>query len=177
MDTKNYRYTKNKMYQSSAWKKLREKHLCLEPYCVKCKSTLNLQVDHIFEHKNNLSAFLDSSNLQTLCLHCHSHKSSLEYFTSRLKRGNWTLNVIAKENIKLQKYLALYDSNDEAIEKYVTNESFMKIINFKVLNLTKAQIRLALYHFYLRFETKPVIINIDDQLESSVKVLLSYLNN
>lgn len=46
-----------------------------QPFCQKCETTFNLQIDHIIEHQNNLQYFLDPNNLQTLCIRCHSQKT------------------------------------------------------------------------------------------------------
>ncbi|MHA3795788.1 HNH endonuclease [Mycoplasma sp. VS31B] len=60
---------------SKEWNELREKHLTAHPFCSICQTTFRLQVDHIIEHGNDLSYFLNEKNLRTLCIRCHSRKT------------------------------------------------------------------------------------------------------
>ncbi|MFV8480241.1 HNH endonuclease [Mycoplasma sp. AA7A] len=81
-------------YMSKEWSTLRDKHLNSQPYCVKCQTTLQLQVDHIIEHGNNQTYFLNSENLQTLCIKCHGQKT---FRTQKLRK----LRVDNSKKIKL----------------------------------------------------------------------------
>jgi 5-methylcytosine-specific restriction endonuclease McrA len=49
-------------------------HLGLEPECVQCGSTDQLEVDHIIEVADGGSLY-DHANLQTLCHQHHEEKS------------------------------------------------------------------------------------------------------
>lgn len=68
-----------KFYQSSAWRRLREKVLLEQPLCVECKKkgvlTEAKVVDHIIPIVKG-GAALDESNLQPLCHKCHNQKSA-----------------------------------------------------------------------------------------------------
>ncbi|WP_308302390.1 HNH endonuclease signature motif containing protein [Bacillus sp. V5-8f] len=50
-------------------------HLARLPLCVECGRP-GTDVDHIKPHKGNQALFWDSSNWQTLCKPCHSHKTA-----------------------------------------------------------------------------------------------------
>ncbi|MCS4536771.1 HNH endonuclease [Mycoplasma sp. CSL7475-4] len=63
-------------YNSKEWTSLREQHLNEQPYCVKCHTTLRLQVDHIVPHNNRVEWFLNPDNLQTLCISHHAEKTN-----------------------------------------------------------------------------------------------------
>jgi 5-methylcytosine-specific restriction protein A len=64
------------LYRRKAWLVLREEHLRLNPFCVKCMEanvhTLGNTVDHKVPHKGDMDLFFDKTNLQTMC---HSHHS------------------------------------------------------------------------------------------------------
>jgi HNH endonuclease len=62
------------LYLSSKfWKRLRLKVLARDKYqCVKCKSRVNLQIDHIRYSKYGSEKL---SDLQTLCYVCHDDKT------------------------------------------------------------------------------------------------------
>ncbi|WLP85262.1 HNH endonuclease signature motif containing protein [Mycoplasma seminis] len=79
---------------SKEWSNARQAHLSREPYCVKCGTTLNLQVDHIIEHNNTQAYFLAQDNLQTLCIKCHGLKT---FKTQKLR----SLKVDNSKKIKL----------------------------------------------------------------------------
>jgi len=72
-----------RLYDTAAWAKLRARQLQAFPLCKFCIEqgfiVAASVVDHIEPHKNNSDLFFDSSNLQSLCKHCHdSHKQRLE---------------------------------------------------------------------------------------------------
>lgn len=153
----------NKPYNNSNWKKLREKQLSLFPFCNVCNDTNNLQVDHIFEFKTNNSLFYNLNNLQTLCIKCHGYKSSLEFLVSKLKVGNWEL--IVDENLEDTMLITLinYYGNDHlAVDYYVNNTTLFKRFVLKTKNLKLNTIRLLLSKIYLKFNSFPYIINIDN---------------
>lgn len=72
-----------KLYNSSAWKRLRAAQLAKHPLC---KTHLELgrtvvanTVDHEKPHRGNEGLFFDADNLQSLCKPCHdAHKQRLE---------------------------------------------------------------------------------------------------
>lgn len=67
----------NNLYRTTAWRKLRAKHLSYNPYCVMCGAPAKI-VDHIHAHKGNMDLFLNEDNLQSLCMSCHSAKTLKE---------------------------------------------------------------------------------------------------
>lgn len=73
---------KNAMYQTKYWKALRQRQLSTQPLCQACMSvgiiTPANHVDHVFPwtHINKEAFYLNL--FQSLCLECHSHKTSLE---------------------------------------------------------------------------------------------------
>lgn len=73
----------NKLYNTSAWRKLRAKQLSNQPTCVRChelgRTTQATVADHIVRHSGNEDLFYDPDNLQSLCTTCHnSYKRRLE---------------------------------------------------------------------------------------------------
>lgn len=85
-------------YNSTEWIKLREKHLQKQPYCVKCDTTLNLQVDHVISHRNNIDLFLNPDNLQTLCIYHHSEKTNQTKSLISFKRSDKVLKIKLRQN-------------------------------------------------------------------------------
>jgi 5-methylcytosine-specific restriction protein A len=69
-------------YDTARWKLVREKVLFAFPFCAMCAklggNSLSTIVDHIVPHKGNVELFWDLENLQGLCAHCHSVKTSKE---------------------------------------------------------------------------------------------------
>jgi 5-methylcytosine-specific restriction protein A len=63
------------LYKTSAWRKLREAQLSIQPLCEFCLRTEDVTaanvVDHRKTHKGDLDLFHDPSNLQSLCKHHH----------------------------------------------------------------------------------------------------------
>lgn len=166
----------NKLYQSKAWKDLRAKQLGIQPYCSVCKKTTDLQVDHIFEHNNNHTLFYSLDNLQTLCINCHGYKSTLELRISHLPIGNYVLNLINEDNSVYERYKDIFSSNRELIEYYLENElRAFKIINLKVKNIPTNALRLMLSLLFIKFNSKPCIINIDEAIVSSTHIRVDLL--
>ncbi|EPE98602.1 HNH endonuclease [Rhizobium grahamii] len=60
-----------RLYKTSAWRKLRHYQLSIEPLCRFCieaeEVTAAEVVDHIHNHKGDLALFHDPYNLQSLC--------------------------------------------------------------------------------------------------------------
>jgi len=66
-------------YASSAWRGLRQHHITRNPLCVSCEAKGLVvpadHVDHIIEIRDDWDKRLDSTNLQSLCISCHSKKT------------------------------------------------------------------------------------------------------
>ena len=86
-DHKRRIYDKNRpsyyaWYDSARWKLIRERVLYAFPFCVECakdgRASMSTIVDHIVPHKGDVHIFWDLENLQGLCAHCHSVKTSKE---------------------------------------------------------------------------------------------------
>lgn len=64
------------LYGSRQWRNLRASVLSEEPLCRTCdqqgRVTVATVVDHIKEHKGDVTLFYDRDNLQPLCASCHS---------------------------------------------------------------------------------------------------------
>lgn len=75
---------RQKLYQTSRWRKLRRAHLAQEPLCVHCKregrTTPAVAVDHILGHNSPdwRDRFFDPANLMSLCTPCHAIKTKRE---------------------------------------------------------------------------------------------------
>ncbi len=63
------------LYQTAAWKRLRQYQLSMQPLCEYClvveEITAATVVDHIKAHKGDIDLFHDPLNLQSLCKHHH----------------------------------------------------------------------------------------------------------
>lgn len=68
-----------KFYNSKAWEKLRQVFLIENPFCVHCEhehiTRLADHCDHIKPIRTHWHLRLEWSNLQSLCLTCHSSKT------------------------------------------------------------------------------------------------------
>ncbi|WP_312405248.1 HNH endonuclease [Rhizobium sp.] len=69
------------LYQTAAWKRLREHQLAVQPLCEFCLITEDVTaaevVDHRRAHKGDLELFHDPNNLQSLCKHHHDSAKQL----------------------------------------------------------------------------------------------------
>jgi len=78
------------LYNTKAWRNLREPQLLQEPFCRECaRHGIRVRaedVDHITPHKGSKVVFLDKSNLQSLCHRCHSRKTMRERMGIQEKR-------------------------------------------------------------------------------------------
>ncbi|QCO57462.1 HNH endonuclease (plasmid) [Pseudorhodobacter turbinis] len=72
----------HKWYKGTRWAAIRVAHLSREPLCQRCKVFDALtgadHVDHVIAHKGDAALFFDASNLQSLCVSCHSYKTRAE---------------------------------------------------------------------------------------------------
>lgn len=71
------------LYDTAAWKRLREHQLAIQPLCEFCLVTEDVTaadvVDHKKPHKGDVDLFHNPSNLQSLCKHHHdSAKQMME---------------------------------------------------------------------------------------------------
>lgn len=66
------------IYNSRAWKLLRDQVLSEEPLCRVCRAAVPFEVDHITPIAVAPARALDRSNLQALCPPCHSEKTRRE---------------------------------------------------------------------------------------------------
>ena len=69
----------DKWYGLKQWRSIRNLILKRNPLCVNCFSTGKLTpatvVDHIEPHRGNYELFIDTKNLQSLCVNCHNEKT------------------------------------------------------------------------------------------------------
>lgn len=82
-DISKYRQSSSKRGYGYKWRKARETHLQLHPFCEECRrqgkpAVLATDVDHIVPHKGNPVLFWDPNNWQSLCHTCHSIKTAKE---------------------------------------------------------------------------------------------------
>ncbi|MDZ4394088.1 HNH endonuclease [Cypionkella sp.] len=76
----NYPRAGGGLYKTQAWKVARKAAKDRDGWkCVKCGARGRLEVDHIKGLRNGGDPF-DLSNLQTLCVSCHSKKTHAEIF-------------------------------------------------------------------------------------------------
>ena len=59
------------------WKKVRERHLKVNPYCIVC-GILGNEVDHIISIQERPDLRLEPSNLRTLCKPHHSRRTVMD---------------------------------------------------------------------------------------------------
>ncbi len=67
-----------KIYNSRAWRLLRDQVLSEEPVCRECRTPGLLEVDHIIPISRAPHLALVRSNLQALCGSCHAIKTRRE---------------------------------------------------------------------------------------------------
>lgn len=77
-----------KLYNCHRWVKLRKGFLLKNPFCVICGRTgfvsKSTTVDHMVDHKGDLTLFWDVDNMQALCTPCHNRKTRQTVDTTRL---------------------------------------------------------------------------------------------
>jgi len=77
------------LYNSSQWKKLREKILQKSPTCLKCGATTSLVVHHLCTVKDSPELALDDKNLVVLCNKCHALYHTTNSIISSKTFYNW----------------------------------------------------------------------------------------
>lgn len=65
----------HQLYATKRWKILRDQVRQEEPFCRTDCGRLTDDIDHIMPHRGDEALFFDRSNLQGLCLECHSAKT------------------------------------------------------------------------------------------------------
>ena len=69
-------------YGLPVWKALRKRWLNAQPLCEECKRQGHITpaevVDHIKPHEGKWERFMDTDNLQSLCVSCHNKKTAME---------------------------------------------------------------------------------------------------
>ena len=65
------------LYGSGQWARISKAQLARQPLCEACGDAAT-EVDHIKQHKGDLTLFFATSNLQSLCGRCHIQKTKLE---------------------------------------------------------------------------------------------------
>jgi 5-methylcytosine-specific restriction protein A len=66
------------LYNTAAWRRLRQRVLREEPTCRLCGVNASSQVDHIRPHDGDVYLFADRANCQGVCAPCHSRKTATE---------------------------------------------------------------------------------------------------
>lgn len=69
------------IYNSSRWRALRRRVILEQPVCAICDLAITCDVDHITPIEAGGDVW-SRSNLQGLCLHCHSQKTRKEQATT-----------------------------------------------------------------------------------------------
>ena len=73
------------IYRTPRWKALRFLAKRRDQFrCVQCGASGNLEVDHVKPVRSHPELALDLSNLQTLCVSCHSRKTRVEVGMSEI---------------------------------------------------------------------------------------------
>lgn len=65
-----------KLYSTAQWKRTREYVLARDPLCKICGVTPSTIVDHIVDHKGDLTLFHSLTNCRGLCKECHDVRTS-----------------------------------------------------------------------------------------------------
>ncbi|MBP0614288.1 HNH endonuclease [Jiella mangrovi] len=79
MGVKTYKRAGADIYRTPRWKALRALAKRRDGYrCVQCGAAGDLEVDHIKPVRTHRELAFDLSNLQTLCVPCHSRKTRVE---------------------------------------------------------------------------------------------------
>jgi 5-methylcytosine-specific restriction protein A len=68
-------YEARHWYYTKAWRVLRALTLAKDPVCRACRLAPSIDVDHIVPHRGDRARFFDGTNLQGLCVECHSKKT------------------------------------------------------------------------------------------------------
>jgi 5-methylcytosine-specific restriction endonuclease McrA len=99
---------RNKFYQSTKWRAMRNIVLTKKPYCVECLKenifTLATEVDHIVDIKDAPSRCMDHNNLQGLCKGHHSQKTfhentSFQKQTFTVLNKKWDFSINNKTKV------------------------------------------------------------------------------
>jgi len=80
---KNAIRTNEKFYSTTRWRKLRKQILRDTPYCVKCGTTINLEIHHKIPPRGDDDLFFDADNLIPVCKRCHRLETAREILNRR----------------------------------------------------------------------------------------------
>lgn len=135
------------LYSTKKWTQLREAKLTETPFCHICQTTLNLHVDHIKDHKGNLTLFYDYENLQVLCREHHTQKTRLDQTILQYKMGGWTLEISKETDLQID-YIckSFYNNRWKALTK-IASSLLTNPFNIKVRTgtLTLGDIRYLVH--------------------------------
>jgi 5-methylcytosine-specific restriction protein A len=90
------------LYNSMAWRRLRESILRQYPLCQQClraspsRITEANTVHHKVPHKGNHLLFLDPNNLEAVCAPCHSgeiQQGEVRGYSGRLGVNGWPVDI------------------------------------------------------------------------------------
>lgn len=171
---KSFRFYNTK-YDSPEWHHLKELHLDKQPFCTECQSTFDLQVDHIFEHKNDPELFWDENNLQTLCLRCHAHKSSLENIFTHSKQGYYLINLKNNNDIflKIKSYESFFNNRKETIKRVLEEVPQNSNLSIGIQDLSLNDICYLIFALIWFYKAKPDKIKLDRNLNKNTLNTLS----
>lgn len=80
-------------YNSTAWRKLRDKFIRDNPFCMVCLEKKRMVPSYYVDHKRRINeggAMLDEANLQTLCKKCDAQKRQHERGGCKSRKENHT---------------------------------------------------------------------------------------
>lgn len=144
----------SKLYDTHYWKKVREAKLLEEPYCRICHKTINLHIDHIFDHKGVAKLFYDYYNLQTLCLEHHGQKTMADDNLLLLKQTDWTLVINMKDTYN--QYSSYLKHQEDIIKQMIKESSYNPyIITIGVGGMDMAQCKHLITEHIKRVKSKP----------------------
>jgi 5-methylcytosine-specific restriction enzyme A len=66
------------IYRTAQWQTLRKVVLSEQPVCAVCHMRLSQEVDHIVPLQQDATRAFDRTNLQGLCVKCHTRKTNQE---------------------------------------------------------------------------------------------------
>jgi len=71
------------LYNTTKWRKLRKQILKDIPYCVRCGTTINLELHHKIPPRGDEDSFFDEDNLIPVCKRCHRLETAREILNRR----------------------------------------------------------------------------------------------
>lgn len=92
MSRREYQRHSRRITRGPRWASLRQQALKRDEWkCVECNARQRLEIDHIEPVRHRPDLAYELSNLQTLCVRCHSRKTRIEIGLAPLnpKREAW----------------------------------------------------------------------------------------